>query len=156
MVAGKLDPIVVQTCFHRMFQTVRNLKKMTTGMSSEGPKIGGGRYGWTWNGRKTEKSDDPRWRPLPRSPALSGRVRRRFAVKFHSQGRLVVALLPGWRVHQEGGRKRLPRLKTDWPGNGSKRPSSGPRVLGNFSRVLKLKMSVLGLGFYLACKTRFI
>ena len=26
---------------------------------------------------------------------------------------------------------------------------------GVFSRVLELKMSVLGLGFYLACKTRF-
>ena len=32
----------------------------------------------------------------------------------------------------------------------------GPQVLGNFSRVLELKMSVLGLGFYLARKTRFI
>ena len=67
-----------------------------------------------------------------------------------------MALLPGWRMHQEGGWKRLPHLKPDWPENGSKRPSSGPQVLGNFSRVLKLKMSVLGLGFYLACKTRFI
>ena len=77
-------------------------------------------------------------------------------MKFHGQGRLVVALLPGWLMHQEGGRRRLPRLKLDWPENGLKRPSSGPRVLGNFSRVLKLKMSVLGLGFYLALKTRFI
>ena len=32
----------------------------------------------------------------------------------------------------------------------------GPQVLGNFSRVLELKMSVLGLRFYLAGKTRFI
>ena len=32
----------------------------------------------------------------------------------------------------------------------------GPHVLGNFSRVLEVKMSVLGLGFYLACKTKFI
>ena len=32
----------------------------------------------------------------------------------------------------------------------------GPQVLGNVSRVLGLKMSVLGLGFYLARKTRFI
>ena len=84
------------------------------------------------------------------------RVRRRFALKFHGQGRLVVALLPGWRVHQEGGRRLLPRLKPDWPENGSKRPSSGPRVLGNFSRVLKLKMSILGLRFYLERKIRFI
>ena len=42
MVAEKLDPTVVQTCFRRIFQTVRNLKKRTMGMSSEGPKIGGG------------------------------------------------------------------------------------------------------------------
>ena len=77
-------------------------------------------------------------------------------MKFHGQGHLVVALLPGWRVHEEGVRKRLPRLKPDWPENGSKRPSLGPRVLGNFSRVLKLKMSVLGIRFYLARKTRFI
>ena len=50
MVAEKLDPTVVQLCFRRFFQTVRNLKKRTTGMSSKGPKMeggggGGGRYG---------------------------------------------------------------------------------------------------------------
>ena len=35
-------------------------------------------------------------------------------------------------------------------------PVRGPHVLGNFSRVLEMKMSVLGLGFYLARKTKFI
>ena len=45
MVAEKLDPTVVQTCFRRIFQTVRNLKKMTMGMSSEGPKMGEGGMG---------------------------------------------------------------------------------------------------------------
>ena len=35
-------------------------------------------------------------------------------------------------------------------------PVRVPQVLGNFSRVLELKMSVLELGFYLANKTRFI
>ena len=44
-VAGKLDPTVGQTCFRRIFQKVRNLKKMSTGMGPEGPKMGGGRYG---------------------------------------------------------------------------------------------------------------
>ena len=39
--AEKLDPIVGQLCFRRIFQTVRNLKKRTTGMSSEGLKMGG-------------------------------------------------------------------------------------------------------------------
>ena len=98
--------------------------------------MGEGRYGSAWNGQKMAKSGDPRWPPPLRSPARSEGVRRRFAVKFHGQGRLVVVLLPGWHVHQEGGRKHLPRLKPDWPENASKRPSSGPWVLGNFSKVL--------------------
>ena len=120
VVAEKLDPTVGQTCFRRIFQTVRNLKKRTTGMSSEGPKMGGGRYGSAWNGRKTAKSGDPRWRSPTCSPARSRRVRRRLAVKFHGQGFLVVALLPRWRVHQGGGLKRLPRPKPIWPKNESK------------------------------------
>ena len=41
----------------------------TTGMSSEGPKLGGGRYGSTWNGQKTKKTGDPPWRPPSRSSA---------------------------------------------------------------------------------------
>ena len=99
VVAGKLDPTVDQICFRRIFQTVRTLRKGTTGMSSEGPKMGGGRYGLAWNGRKIGKSDDSPWRPPPpRSPARSGRVRRWFAVKLGRQDRLVAALLPGQRV----------------------------------------------------------
>ena len=39
---------------------------------------------------------------------------------------------------------------------GQNDPIQCPQVLGNFSRVFELKMSVLGLGFYLARKTRFI
>ena len=65
-------------------------------------------------------------------------------------------LLHGRRVCKGGGRNRLPRPKPDWPEKGSKRPSSGFTGLGCFSRVLELKMSVLGLGFYLARKTKFI
>ena len=98
VVVGKIDPTVGQICFRHIFQTVRNLRKGITEMSSEGPKMGGGRYGWAWNGRKTEKSDDPPWRQPPGSPAQSGRVRLWFAVKFHDRRRMVVALLPGWRV----------------------------------------------------------
>ena len=120
-------------------------------MSSEGPKMGGGRYGSAWNGQKMKKTSDPLWRPPLGSSARSGRVWRRLAVKFCRQGHLALLLLPGRRVCKGGGRNRLPRPKPDWPENGSKRPSSG-----NFSRVLELKMSVLGLGFYLAGKTRFI
>ena len=115
VVAGKLDPPVGQTCFRRIFQTVKNPKKRTTGMSLEGLKMGGGRYGLTWNGRKAAKSYDPWWRPSPRSPARYGRVRRRLAVKFLRQGRLALLLLPRWRVYQGGGRKRLPRPKPVWP-----------------------------------------
>ena len=133
VVTGKLDPTVDQICFHCIFQTVRNLRKRNTGMSSEGPKMGEGRYGSTWNGRKIAKSDDPRWQSPPRSPARSGRVRRRLAVKFHGQGHLVVALLPGWRVHQGGGRKRLPWPKPNWPENKSKRPSSESSGFEEFS-----------------------
>ena len=35
-------------------------------------------------------------------------------------------------------------------------PVRSPRVLGSFPKVLELKMGVLGLGFYLESKTRFI
>ena len=73
VVAGKLDPTVNQICFHRIFQTVMNLEKRTTGMSSEGPKMMGERYGSAWNGRKMAKSDDPRCRQPPRLPVRSGR-----------------------------------------------------------------------------------
>ena len=45
VVAETLDPTVDQTCFRRICQTVRNLRKRTTGMSSEGPKMGEGGMG---------------------------------------------------------------------------------------------------------------
>ena len=156
MVARKLDPTVGQTCFHRIFQTVRHLPKRTTGMSSEGPKMGGVRYGSVWNGRKIGKSGDPLWRPPPHSLIRSGRVRRRLAGKFRRRGRLTLLLFPEWRVCKGGGQNRLPWPKPVWPKNGSKRPCLGSTGFGEFSRVLEVKMSVLGLGFYLESKTRFI
>ena len=125
VVAEKLDPTVGRICFCRIFQTVMNLEKRTTEMSLEGPKMVAERYGSAWNGRKMTKSDDPRWQLPPCSPARSERVRRRLAVKFHGDGRLVVALLSGWRVYSSGGRNRLLRLKPDRLENRSKRPSSG-------------------------------
>ena len=132
MVAEKLDPTVGQTCFLRIFQTVRNLKKRTTRRSSEGPNMGGGRYGSAWNGRKTTKFDDPSRQPPARLSARSGHVRRRLAVKICRQGLLAVLLLPGWRVYQGGDRKCLPRPKPVWPENGSKRPNSGSIGFGEF------------------------
>ena len=125
VVAEKLDPTVGRICFRRIFQTVMNLEKRTTEMSSDGPKMAGERYGSAWNGRKMTKSGDPRWRLPPCLPARSERVRRQLAVKFHCDNHLVVALLPGRRVYSGGGRNRLPRMKPDRPENGSKRPSSG-------------------------------
>ena len=125
VVAEKLDPTVDRICFCRIFQTVMNLEKRTTKMSSEGPKMVEERYGSAWNGREMKKSGYPRWRLPPRSPARSGRVRLRLAVKFHCQDCPVVALLPVRRVYSVGGLNRLPRLKPDQPKNGSKRPSSG-------------------------------
>ena len=98
VVAEKLDPTIGQNYFRRIFQTVRNLKKKTTGMTSEGPNMGGGRYGSTWNGRKTAKSGDPPWRPPLRSPTQSWRIRWRLAVKLCRQGSLAELLLPGRHV----------------------------------------------------------
>ena len=69
VVAEKLNPTVGQLCFRRNFQTVRNLQKRATKMSSEGPKMVGGRYGLAGNGLKwpenKEKAGDPRWPPSP-------------------------------------------------------------------------------------------
>ena len=144
VVAEKCDPTVGQLCFCRIFQTVRNLQKRTTRMSLEGLKMLGGRYGSALSGRKMQKTSEPRWRPLPPLPARSERFRRRLAENFYRKLRLVAVLLHGRRVRKVGGRIRLPRLKPERPENGSKRPSSVFKVLGSFSRVLELKMSVLG------------
>ena len=69
MVAGKLDPTVGQLCFHRNFQTVKNLQKGTTEMSPEGLKMVRGRYGLAGNGLKWPEnhkmSGDPWWLPPP-------------------------------------------------------------------------------------------
>ena len=150
MVAGKLDPTVDRICFCRIFQTVMNLEKKTTGMSSEGPKMVVERYGSAWNGRKMEKSSDPRWRLPPCLSTRSGRVQRRLAVKFHGDSRLVVALLPVQHVYNGGGRNRLPRLKPEWFEKGSKRPSSRSTGFGG------IFLGFLGLGTPLACKNWLI
>ena len=69
VVAGKLDPTVSQLCYCRIFQTVRNMQKGTTGMSLEGPKMVERRYGLAGNGLKwpenQEKPGVPRWPPPP-------------------------------------------------------------------------------------------
>ena len=102
--------------------------------------------------KKTQKSGDPSWMSPPPLSARSWRVRRRLAGKFYQRGRLVVLLLPGWRMYSGGGRNWLPRLKPDRPKNGSKRPSSVLTGLGSFSRVFGAQNECLGLGFPLAPK----
>ena len=87
---------------------VRNLKKKTTGMSSEGPKIGGGRYGSAWNGRKTAKFDDPRWRPPPRSPPRPMAVDREILSKRSPR-----RAPPPWSAHvSKGWLETSPTAKT--------------------------------------------
>ena len=147
--AEKLDPTLGRICFCCIFQTMMNLEKKTTEMSSEGPKMVGERYGLTWNDQKMTKSDDLRWRLPTCSQARSGRVRPRLTVKFHGDGRLVVALLLGRHVYSSGGRNRLPRLKLDRPEMGQNDPVQGFPVFGIFSWVL-------GLDPHLAPKTRLI
>ena len=56
MVDGKLDPTVGRICFYRIFETVMNMEKMTTEMSSEGPKMVERRYGLAGNGMKWPKN----------------------------------------------------------------------------------------------------
>ena len=70
VVAEKLDPTVGQLCFRRNFQTVRNLQKGATEMSSEGPKMVKGRYGLAENGRKVKKSP---MTPIQERPTAAGR-----------------------------------------------------------------------------------
>ena len=60
-----------------------------------------------------------------RNSVTQGGRRRRVRRSNPSESGSVVAPLPGWRVHQGVGQKRLPRPKPVWPENGSKRPSSG-------------------------------
>ena len=69
MVAEKLDPTFGQFCFRCNFQTVRNLQKGTTEMSSGGPKMVERSYGLAGNGLKWQENHKmpgyPRWPPLP-------------------------------------------------------------------------------------------
>ena len=119
VVVGKLDLTFGQFCFRCNFQTVRNLQKGTTEMSSGGPKMVERSYGVAGNGLKWPKNQeitgDPRW-PPPRSR----RVRRRLAVKFHDRLRLDVPLPNFQRVYINFGRNRLLWLKLEWLANGSK------------------------------------
>ena len=77
-------------------------------------------------------------------------------MKFHGQGRLVVALLPGCACMKGVAGNVSHGQNPIGLNTGRNNPVRSPRVLGSFPRVLELKMGVLGLRFYLARKTRFI
>ena len=90
------------------------------------------------------------------SPARSGRVWLRPAVKFHRHDRLEVLLPPVWCMYSDSGRNRLLWLKLERPANGSKRPSLVLTGLRSFSRIFGAQSECLGLGFPLAHKAMYI
>ena len=80
MVAGKLDPTVGQLYFYHIFQTLRNLQKGTTEMSSGVLKMVERSYGVAENGQKIKKlsvTHGGRRRrfvgPIPACPTAVGR-----------------------------------------------------------------------------------
>ena len=154
MVAGKLDPIVGQLCFHINFQTVRNLQKGTTEMSSEDPKMVERRYGLAENGLKWPKnhemSCDQRWPPPPLcrpDPGASGDGWPR---------NLAGVIVWRWRTSLVGACCRWPIGDASFGPklNGLQMSQNNPtrcsRFWRVFPRVLELKMVFWGLGFHLA------
>ena len=155
MVAEKLDSTFGRFCFHCNFQTVRNLQKGTTAMSSGGPKMVERSYGVAEKGRKSRIF---RWFTVAAaaaSPARSRRIWRRFSVKFHRRDCLDVAHLLGRRVSPVAGRwclvwSNLSRLANEQKGQLSSR-------FGElFPRVFGAQKVSWGLGFHLASQTMFI
>ena len=132
VVAGKRDPTVGQTSFSRIFQAVRNLQNRTTGMSSEGPKWGKK----VWVGLEWPENEENRQPTVAVAAAFAGPIRALPAAVCHDfwLARSPHLALPPWPARVQGWwRNRLPRLKPDWPENGSKRPSSESTGLGEFS-----------------------
>ena len=127
MVAGKPDLTFDRFRFRCNFQTVRNLQKGTTEMSSGGPKMVEMSYGvarkWLENGRKSQKSGDKTVQPPSGSPARSRRVRRRLAVKFYGRHRPVVAHFMVRRVYSNNGRWCLVWFNLPRRANGQNDPT---------------------------------
>ena len=160
VVAEKLDPTVDQLCFHRNFQTVRNLQKGTTEMGSEGPKMVGGRYGLAENGLKwpknQENSCDPQWPPPPLrrlDPCASscgwpgnftGVIVRRSCFPL-------AGACCRWLA---GDASFGPILHGSQMGQNN--PTRCSRFWRVFPRVLEIKMVFWGLGFHLELKVMFI
>ena len=72
VVAEKCDPTFGQTFFRRIFQTVRNLRKRTTGMSSEGPR---GRK--VWVGLEWPENEENRRPTVAVATTFAGPIRAR-------------------------------------------------------------------------------
>ena len=157
VVAGKLDPTAGQLCFRRIFQTVRNLQKGTTEMSSEGPKMVGGRYGV---GRKcpeiAEKSGDPRWQPPPLRRLNSGVSGDGWPGNFTGVivRRSCFPLVDACCRWLAGDASFGPKLHDSQMG--PNKPTRCSRFWRVFPRVLELKMVFWGIGFHLAPKVMFI
>ena len=132
-------------------------------MSSEGPKMVGGRYGLAGNGLKRPKnhkmSGDPRWPPPPPpplrrlDPGLSGCDWPR---------NLAGVIIRRWRTYLDGACCRWlagnasfgPKL--DGSQMGQNDPTRCSRFWRVFPKVLELKMVFWGLGFHLARKAMYI
>ena len=160
MVDEKLDPTIGQLCFRRNFQTVRNLQKGTTEMSSKGPKMVERRYGLAGNGLKwqkiQERSGNPRWSspPLRRhNPGASG---------GGWPGNFTDVIVQRWRTSLASACCRLmagdasfgPKLYGSQIGQND--PTRCSRFWRVFPRVLELNMVFWGLGFHLALKVMYI
>ena len=129
-------------------------------MSSEGPKMAGGRYGLAGNGLKWPKnhkmSGDPRWSPpLLRwpDPGASG---------GGWPGNLAGVIVRRWQTYLAGACYRWlagyasfgPKLHGSQMGQNN--PTRCSRFWRVFPRVLELKMVFWGLGFHLALKAMYI
>ena len=160
VVARKLDPTVDQLCFHRNFQMVRNIQKGAMELSSDVPKMVGGRYGLAENGLKwsksEEKSGDPRWPPPPLRRPYSGASGGGWPGNFIGVivRRSCFPLVGACCRWLAGDASFGPKLHGSQMGQND--PTRCARFWRVFPRVLELKMVFWGLGFHLAPKVMFI
>ena len=94
-----------------------------------------------WVGLEWPKNGKIRRPKVAAAAVFAGPIRAHPAAADHEISR---------RWSSGGGQNRLPRLKPEWPENGSKRPSSRSTGFRGIFLVF------LGLGTPLACKTRFV
>ena len=144
MVAEKPDLTFGRFHFRCNFQTVRNLQKGTTKISSGGPKMVERSYGVFENGRKSQKSDDKTVQPPSGSPVRSRLVRRRLVVKFYGRHRPMVAHLMVRRVYSNSGRWCLVWFNLPRRANGQNYPTFGSTSFGELLKGFGVQNGVLG------------